>query len=369
MKLSIVRYPVGIDSRVSEVINRCLDIKSNDVRIVGIYGLPGVGKTTIAKAIFDKIHYYFDGSSFLENVGEKSRTIDGKIYLQKTLCYEILGYRELNVGSISRGINMTIQRLHRKKILVVLDDMEKLNEMGTFLENYGQFAFGTRIIITTRDKHLLDTLQKDYHVTYYKVRTLNKHEAWELFCQHAFGRIEVEEDFSEHVEQFVHYTKGLPLALERIGADLYGGTKCEWESALDKYKRTPNGNIQEILKISYERLDQTQRVIFLDIACVLREYKKDMVVDILTCINSYKPHYDIERLIKKCLITVNTANEISMHDLIVQMAWEIVQQESQRVLEKSSRLLRNDDAYEVLIGNMVFFFFHFPFSLFFTWLM
>ena len=110
-------------------------------------------------------------------------------------------------------------------------------------------------------------------------------------------------------------------------------------------------------------MDQTQRVIFLDIACLLREYKKDMVVDILTCINSYKPHYDIERLIKKCLITVITANEISMHDLIVQMAWEIVQQESQRVLEKSSRLLRNDDAYEVLIGNMVFFF-HFPFSLF-----
>ena len=86
MKLSVVRYPVGIDSRVSEVINRCLDIKSNDVRIVGIYGLPGVGKTTFAKAIFDKIRYCFDGSSFLENVREKSRTIDGKIYLQKTLC-------------------------------------------------------------------------------------------------------------------------------------------------------------------------------------------------------------------------------------------------------------------------------------------
>ena len=91
---------------------------------------------------------------------------------------------------------------------------------------------------------------------------------------------------------------------------MYGGTKCEWESALDKYKRTPNGNIQEILKIRYERLDQTQCVIFLDIACLLREYKKDMIVDILTCINFHKPHYDIERLIKKFLIHVNTANKI-----------------------------------------------------------
>ena len=110
MKLSIVRYPIGIDSRVSNVINRCLDIKSKDVRIVGIYGLLGVGKTTTAKAIFDKIHYCFDGSNFLENVREKLRTNDGIIHLQKTLCYEILGYWELKVESISRGGNVTVER-------------------------------------------------------------------------------------------------------------------------------------------------------------------------------------------------------------------------------------------------------------------
>ena len=61
MNLSIVRHPVGIDTCVNDVMNRCLDIKSNDVRIVGIFGLPGVGKTTIAKVIFNTIHCCFYG--------------------------------------------------------------------------------------------------------------------------------------------------------------------------------------------------------------------------------------------------------------------------------------------------------------------
>ena len=46
------------------------------------------------------------------------------------------------------------------------------------------------------------------------------------------------------------YAKGLPLALKIIGADLYGQTNDEWKRALEKYKRFPNGDIQEILKIS-----------------------------------------------------------------------------------------------------------------------
>ncbi|GMY08652.1 TMV resistance protein N-like [Fagus crenata] len=83
-KVFVVEDPVGIDSCVND-INLLLDIKSNDVCMVGIYGLPGVGKTTIAKVIFNRIACRFEGSSFIENVRENSITSGGILQLQDTL--------------------------------------------------------------------------------------------------------------------------------------------------------------------------------------------------------------------------------------------------------------------------------------------
>ena len=56
MKSFVVQYPVGINSRV-EAIKSLLDIELNEVHMVGIHGLSGVGKTTIAKAVYNSIAY------------------------------------------------------------------------------------------------------------------------------------------------------------------------------------------------------------------------------------------------------------------------------------------------------------------------
>ena len=85
-----VKYLVGIDSHVEEISFQ-LDIESKDVRMLVIHGLPGIGKTTIAKAIFNLIAYRFEGSSFLEEVREKSRTNEGILQLQEALYSDVLG--------------------------------------------------------------------------------------------------------------------------------------------------------------------------------------------------------------------------------------------------------------------------------------
>ena len=84
--LFVAKYPVGVNSR-AKAMESLLDIKVNDVRMVGIHGLGGIGKTTIAKAIYNRIFEHFEGSCFLEDVREKSKTNDGMIQLQEKLLF------------------------------------------------------------------------------------------------------------------------------------------------------------------------------------------------------------------------------------------------------------------------------------------
>ena len=351
MPLFVAKYPVGINSRI-EAIKLLLNIESNDVRMVGMYGPGGIGKTTIAKAIYNNFFDNFEGSSFVENVKDKSGTFDGVIELQETLLFDILGARHLKVGNISRGTNVIKERLCCKRILLILDDVDKADQIERLIGKCDWFASRSRIIITTRDKHLLATLGKAHSIYEVEVTKLDDHEALELFSLHAFHRNKPEEDYSKLTDQVICYAKGLPLALVIIGADLCGRSEMEWESALDKYKRILDKDIQKILQISYEGLDENERDIFLDIACFFQGCNKNYVVDISNACNCY-PVFGIQKLIDKCLVTIDQFNTLWMHDLLQQMGREIVRQESPKNPGERSRLWCYKDALDILTQNTV----------------
>ncbi|KAM4071721.1 hypothetical protein ACB094_11G082500 [Castanea mollissima] len=347
--LFVTKYPVGVNSRAKEV-ESLIDIKSDDVRMVGIYGLGGIGKTTIAKAVYNKIVDNFERSCFLENVRENSRTDDDIIKLQEKILSKILQNQHLKVNNVSEGINVIKERLHSKRVLLVLDDVNESKQIENLLGKHDWLVSKSRVIITTRDEHLLTTLGKVCTTKFYKVKELDNHEALELFSQYAFHKVELDEEYSELTNQALYYARSLPLALRIIGSNLCGKTKPEWEDTLRQYEKYPNREIYQILKVSYDGLEENEKIIFLDISCFFKERSKDFVENILDKCNLY-PKSGIPILAHKSLITIDQYGILSLHDLIQQMGMEIVRKESPNIFRKRSRLCNYEDALEVLRGN------------------
>ncbi|RYR23981.1 hypothetical protein Ahy_B02g057473 [Arachis hypogaea] len=209
------------------------------------------------------------------------------------------------------------------------------------------FGPGSRIIITTRDKHLLMT--HGVHQTC-ELEGLVQKEALHLFCLKAFKQDQPKSKYQKLCNEVVEYTRGLPLALEVLGSHLCGRTLEAWHNALKQIRSSPHPEIQNSLKISFESLSSTEREIFLDIACFFKGMDKDEVVEVLENCGHFS-QIGIEILIEKSLVTLGRRNQLEMHDLLQEMGKNIVFQESPNDPGKRSRLWSQDDISRVLSQN------------------
>ncbi|KAG5564740.1 hypothetical protein RHGRI_000815 [Rhododendron griersonianum] len=344
--LNVPDRQVGLDRRVAE-LNVLLNMEFNCVGIVAIWGMGGIGKTTIAKRLYNLIQHKFERSGFLENVRETSQPPNGLVELQKKLLLAILK-RSHELGNSHEGIEVIKKKAFgRKKVLVVLDDVDNDQQLKALAIDRDSFTPGSRIIITTRDKSSLKILELGENEIH-GLDKLDKDESLELFSWHAFKEDHPPEDHLDLSRQIVHYARGLPLALEVLGSYFLGESIPHWESAIAKLRKIPDDDVQgklnKSLKMSFDSLSEQLKKLFLDMACFFVGMGQDFTVKILEgCNISAKD--GIRKLADRCLIKYENY-EIVMHDMIRDMGREIIRQESLEDPGKRSRLWYPDDVLE-----------------------
>ncbi|CAK8536011.1 unnamed protein product [Lathyrus sativus] len=345
--LFIANNPVGVESRVQDMIQvlEKYSQQSNDVLLLGVWGMGGVGKTTIAKAIYNKIGRNFDGRSFLANIREVWEENASQVNLQEKLLLDIFKKMSTKIQSTENGKIILKDKLCHRRVLIVLDDVNTLDQLNALCGSHKWFGSGSRIIITTRDRHILRGNRVNQ---VYEMKNMNESESIELFSWHAFKQASPTKDFSEISKNVVEYSGGLPLALEVLGSYLFDRELIEWHSVLEKLKIIPNDQVQKKLKISYDGLnDYTEKEIFLDIACFFIGMDRNDVIPVLNGSRLFA-EIGISILVERSLVIVDDKNKLGMHDLLRDMGREIVREKSPEEPEARCRLWFQDDVLDVL---------------------
>ncbi|XP_050365666.1 LOW QUALITY PROTEIN: disease resistance protein RPV1-like [Argentina anserina] len=337
---------IGMDARI-EMMESYLDLRSSDVFAVGIWGMGGSGKSTLAKEVFYKMKRdeRFDVSGFVSiSNGSSYSEKEALVELQKLLCGSFFGDSDINIDTVGRGIKMLKRVLYKKKVLIVLDNVDELDELKGLApgmqDEENSWASGSRLIITTRDRRTLtECLVREDKI--YEIEKLNEEEASQLLCQKAFKKNDPPYGFEELSKRFLKYADGLPLALKVLGSHLSGRKAEIWSEVLDRHDKDLDKGILKVLQISFDGLEDTDKEIFLDIACFFNGEDKSRVGKILNgC--GFTFEYGIKHLVEKSLIKIQRG-KLWMHDLLRWLGWHIVCNKSYTPGERC-RLWLDDNA-------------------------
>ncbi|CAI0458206.1 unnamed protein product [Linum tenue] len=339
---------VGLERRINKIEHWATSGGKN--LTIGVWGPGGIGKTTLAKAFYDKFSSQFEASYFLSNFSDKlSGSSQLRDDLQNDLFSALLG--DENAWRISQDLKE--HRLGRTRVLVVIDDvgddignMRHLNEL--FKGRYCDlFASGSIIILTSRNQQVLKNVCHHVH----EVVALGDNEALRLFCLRAFKEHHPPIEYVEWSKRAITYAQGNPLALTILGSHLYDRDQNFWGIELKALERHPNQAIERVFRRSYEGLGRVERNVFIDIACLYGrcQFNDNELKKLLD--GNYVEHGGSENLIinfidKSMLTTVFVFPDhriVKMHGLLSDLGRRIVNENFR--LDRRSWLFEAQDVY------------------------
>ncbi|KAH9706819.1 Disease resistance protein SUMM2 [Citrus sinensis] len=322
---------VGLQSQLEQVW-RCL-VQEPAAGIIGLYGMGGVGKTTLLTQINNKfVDNPKDFDYVIWVVVSKDLQLEK---IQETIGKKIgLCNDSWKNKSLEEKAHDIFKTLSKKKFALLLDDLWErvdLKKIGVPLPKNSAVVFTTRFV---------DVCGGMEARRMFKVACLSDEDAWELFREKVGEEtIESHHSLPELAQTVAKECRGLPLALITIGrAMAYKKTPEEWRYAIEVLRRSASEfaglgkEVYPLLKFSYDCLpNDAIRSCFL--YCCL--YPEDFSIDKRDLIDCWmcegflegdkfgtqnQGYYIVGTLVHACLLEEVEDDQVKMHDVVRDMA-------------------------------------------------
>ncbi|KAL9366265.1 hypothetical protein Peur_037464 [Populus x canadensis] len=318
-------------------------LKDDNANMIGLYGMGGVGKTTLVKRVgtIARESQLFD-EVLMATVSQNPNVID----IQNRMA-DMLGLK-IEENSKEGRADRLRQRLKKvEKMLITLDDVWKhidLKEMGI---PFGDDHRGCKILLTTRVQGICSSMECQQKV---HLRVLPEDEAWDLFSINA-GLRDGDSTLNTVAREVARECQGLPIALVTVGRALRGKSRVQWEVASKQLKESQFVRMEQIdeqnnaytcLKLSYDYLKYEETKSCFVLCCLFPEDYDIPIEDLTRYAVGYGLHQDAEPIedarkrvsvaienLKDCcmLLGSETEEHVKMHDLVRDVAIQIASEE------------------------------------------
>ncbi|XP_071719688.1 disease resistance-like protein DSC1 [Rutidosis leptorrhynchoides] len=343
---------IGMKSDINTIKVFLKDDSSDNTQVLTLWGMAGIGKTYLADYIFKLHHIKFERSCFLEDIERRCTSSDELLDLQKRILKDFQDGSWMDVQDTNVGTYKIEKILLRKRTLLVLDGISKVEQLDALIGTKGLHP-GCKLIITSKSESITEKCRLfETEVSPKRMRHflegLDRKESIQLLHWHAYGRNEPNEDDKEDSLKVAKYCNGHPLALKVLGSSIRY-EDATWDEILESLSKKIHHDIQEVLQISFDSLPhEKDKELFKFIACFFVGKDKEFSEEILKASGKCRS-FGIKNLTNRCLLTVCPySNKLLMHQLLQDLGRYVVHQESPEKPWKRSLLWHHGDFVTVL---------------------